>query len=218
MNTSDKDHDLDIPGFLKRGAAAQSAVDVEVAAANRRIAEKAAKRSVDTPLSNIPSTPQDPSKSPKPRVLTDAQREQKNRRLRESRAAVKPGKGHSISTDQLMSGDLGFGRKAPGKVTPGSKAFGEAMAAMKAKPAKQATVESVKKAGDDALPKAGTKQAIIIKMLFRKNGASRKEVLKALDWPAINLLGLSKQYAKRYGYKASQSKDSGETRYFLAKK
>jgi hypothetical protein len=166
--------------------------------------------------SNIPSTPQDPSKSPKPRVLTDEQREQKNRRLRESRKKAQPSSaGHSISTEQLLSGDLGFGKP---KTTPGSKAFGEAMAAMKAKPAKSATIESVKKAGDDAMPKAGTKQAIIIKMLFRKNGASRPEVLKALDWPAINLKGLSKQYAKRFGYKASQSKETGETRYFLTKK
>jgi hypothetical protein len=146
--------------------------------------------------SNIPSTPQDPAKSPKPRVLTDEQRARKNAQLREARQLAKVG----------------------AVTTPASKAFGEAMEAMKAKPAKSATIESVKKAGDDAMPKAGTKQAIIIKMLFRKNGASRPEVLKALDWPAINLKGLSKQYAKRFGYKASQSKESGETRYFLTKR
>lgn len=168
------------------------------------------KRSVDTPLSNIPSTPQDPAKSPKPRVLTDEQRARKNEQLREARKLAKVG----------------------AVTTPGSKAFGEAMEAMKASPVlknkagqdligkarKVARVKAEAASSDDAMPKAGTKQAIIIKMLFRKNGASRKEVLKALDWPAINLSGLMKQYAKRYGYKASQSKESGETRYFLVKR
>lgn len=150
------------------------------------------------PLSNVPSTPQDPRKSP--RVLTPEQREDKNRKLRESRKLAKVG----------------------AVETPASKAFGEAMAAMKAKPepkmkaAQKAKAEP--KAKPDAMPKVGTQQATIIRMLFRKNGASRVEVLTELNWTAINLSGLSKRYAKRYGYKASQNKETGVTRYFLTKR
>jgi len=152
-------NELTIPEFLKRGKKAQDAVD-----------------EILKPLSNVPSTPQEPKKAPKSTRPSERPQPPKSKVVRlKTKTESKPVE------------------------TAGSKAFGKAMAEMK-----------------KDQPKGKTE--IIVRMLSRKNGASRVEVLEALKWPAINLKGLSKQYAKRFGYKASQNKDSGEMRYFLVRK
>jgi rubrerythrin len=78
-----------------------------------------------------------------------------------------------------------------------------------AKPAKKAAAP--KKAKADVTVRPGTKLAIVVGLLTRKEGCTTSDVLKATDWPSVSM----PQQAKAAGLKLRKEKpEGGPTRYY----
>lgn len=146
--------DLTIPTFLKRSKTPKT---------------------VDTPLSNVPSTPQDPKKSPK--VVTNFKQPRKAKAPVKDNVPPKqtaPAKRAKSKVADFAEAKL---KKAGAKETPGSKAFSKAMAEMKQKPTKEPVIQKTVKLDPEAVETAKAGHLPVPPEVTDKSSAAFKRIL-----------------------------------------
>jgi hypothetical protein len=136
------------------------------------------------------------------RVLTPEQREAKNAKARAKRAAAAASEQQEGATDVTAK--------------KGAKAKAKAPRAAKPKKAKAVKPKNERKAANGngaARGPRGEKSKEIVRLMQRKNGVTRAEVLEYTGWPALSF----QAFAKSAGVRMRKEKVKGEpTRYFCS--
>jgi hypothetical protein len=130
--------------------------------------------------------------------------------------------GYGMKTEEAIATNAPTNEApAPKKRSASKKAATPATkkAAKTTKPKRRAKTETKpasKKAAKDA-ERAGTKQAIVLELLRRPEGATIAEIAKATEWQAHSIRGfISGHVTKKMGLKVESSKnDAGERTYRL---
>ena len=116
----------------------------------------------------------------------------------------------------------------PAKPKSDSKAKGGAKAAKgapaKGKPSKKATpaknapkAKKAAKAKEPGIPREGSKQAQVVAMLQRKNGATLVEIMKKMGWQRHTVRGFMAGAMKKAGYNVESFKPEGGERTYRIK-